>query len=151
MASQHAMLEVSPIANRVIPSRQEAMLESCWQISSGAEGDRYAIEILARHIALADGYPRAEAVSFAYAASELASNLARHGGGGTLRIAAESDALTIEARNQTGNGLLLAGRGNGLEGVQRTMDEVELIDDDGTLVVVARRASKYVVSLASGV
>jgi anti-sigma regulatory factor (Ser/Thr protein kinase) len=121
-------------------------LESSWSIARGAEGDRYAIELLARRIALADGYPHSEAVLFAYAASELASNLARHGGGGTLRIAAESHALTLEARNADGNGLMGDGVGYGLEGVQRVMDELELVDDRGTLVVIARRASQYVVT-----
>jgi len=126
----------------IVLKDRDAILETSWQIQSGAEGDRYAIEVLARRIALADGYPHAEAMRFAY----LASNLALHGGGGTLTIAAESHALTIEARNESGNGFCSrAGAGVGLEAVSRAMDEVKLIEDGGTLVVRARRVSNYIV------
>jgi anti-sigma regulatory factor (Ser/Thr protein kinase) len=144
MASRQQVLQTAPRTPNPIAGRPT--LESSWNIARGAEGDRYAIELLARRIALADGYPHSEAVLFAYAASELASNLARHGGGGTLKMAAESHALTLEARNANGNGLLGDGRGVGLEGVRSVMDELEFVDDEGTLVVIARRASKYVVT-----
>lgn len=95
----------------------------------------------ARDAALAIGFNENECEQIALAASELASNLVRHAGGGTLRVAAAEhggiQGIRLETEDR-GPGIAqpdraltdgvstAGGLGNGLGAVHRIMDELDL-------------------------
>jgi anti-sigma regulatory factor (Ser/Thr protein kinase) len=113
--------------------------DTTFLIADGVEADRHALASIARRLARATDHSQDVAAKFALATAELASNLARHGGGGSLRLCATTEQLVIETRNRAGRGWLGGeSRGYGLEAVRRVMDAVELVERDGTLMVIAR-------------
>jgi anti-sigma regulatory factor (Ser/Thr protein kinase) len=110
---------------------------------------------LARRVALDAGFAPHDAAEIGTCASELATNVARHGGGGTVEVRWEGRALVIRALdhgNAAASELLQRvsrirstpthpSALHGLGVLVRWMDELEVRDvDGGGLDVRARRA-----------
>jgi serine/threonine-protein kinase RsbT len=125
--------------------------------------DRYVCALSARRIALACGFSVISAAEIAVCAAEIASNAARHAGGGTLHIRViEAPSLGIELRCEDAGpgirdieravmdgwsrGRMLApedsrkeGLGSGLGTVRRFMDELTIVPTGrGTIVTACR-------------
>jgi anti-sigma regulatory factor (Ser/Thr protein kinase) len=99
--------------------------------------DRLWIARLAETIARAAGLSSREALDVALVASELASNVARHGGGGTIAIEAVSSprsGVRVRTVNPSRGASEPAcarngGLGAGLQTVQRLVDVIDIADD----------------------
>ncbi len=116
------------------------------------EPDVAEIALAARDAALALGLGTTEAVQLATAVSEIAGNLLRHAGGGTVLLRTEADGVVVEARDagpgiedlrlaltdgySTGGSL-----GLGLPGARRLVDEFAITSKpgEGTVVRLAKR------------
>lgn len=108
------------------------------------ESDIAAASRLARQTAVALGFRKVEVYSIAIAASELACNTLVHGGGGwfALRALAGPQGLALLATDE-GPGIedvalalregysSIGSLGCGLSGVQRLMDQLEIVSSPG--------------------
>lgn len=110
-------------------------------------------------LAVKTGFSALERAELRLAVRELATNLVRHAGGGTIRLAAEGSRLTVEAID-SGPGIpnvelafadgytTAGGLGYGLGTVNRVMDDVEVVTRMGKGTTVRARRSKRESKLA---
>jgi anti-sigma regulatory factor (Ser/Thr protein kinase) len=126
---------------------------ACFRIATIVDGLTCAS--FARRVALEAGFDPDAAAEIGTCASELATNVARHGGGGTLEVLSDRHGIVLHASDR--------GRGterelqarisrirkepdhpsalHGLGVLVRWMDQVEVIDvEGGGLEIRARRA-----------
>lgn len=118
------------------------------QISS--EVDIYKARRIGRETAKKVGFDASSAVLFEIAISELASNIVKHAGSGTIRLEPVENGLVVVSEDK-GRGItdieraLTAGKstkglGIGLAGVKRLMDQVEIesAENRGTRIIARK-------------
>jgi anti-sigma regulatory factor (Ser/Thr protein kinase) len=101
--------------------------------------DRLWIARLAESVAIAAGLSPREALDVALVASELASNVVRHGGGGTLAIevlARPRAGVRVHTVNPSRRATHGRGLGAGLRTIERLVSRLDF-DDDGAETKVA--------------
>lgn len=129
------------------------------EVAVREEVDIVHVRQAARDVAVSAGFSLVEQTKLVTAASELARNTLKHGGGGMARISLEKDAGRMALRlvfRDEGPGIAdteqaltdgyssAGGLGLGLSGARRLADEFDLRtgDGQGTTVTVVFRTSR---------
>ncbi len=119
-------------------------------ISIKSDIDVFKARRAGRRMAREIGFSAADGAAVEIAISELASNIVKHAGSGTIRIAPIPDGLEIvgedrgagikDVKKAFNTGKSARGLGIGLSGIKRCMDQLEVISEKGRgTKIIARK------------